>query len=181
MIQNDILEKALIFAVKKHTGQKRKGNGTPYILHPSRVATIVYYAKKSSNINLIMAICLLHDVVEDCDVTLAEIARRFGHHVAGCVDELTTDKELCKQMGKAEYLLSKMLKMSSYSLCVKLADRLDNLRDMSSLNFDTKCRTINQTIFILKGLKERKLTATHQKLIALIEKEITEATKQISL
>ena len=172
MIQNNILEKAIIFAAKKHSGQTRKGNGTPYILHPARVMAILYGVKKSSNLNLLMAICILHDTVEDCGVTTAEIAKKFGHHVAACVDELTTDKKKCEEMGKAEYLLNKMLKMSSYSLCVKLADRLDNINDCKSMSAAFKEKAVKETTYILQGITKRKLSGTHKTLITLIWKAL---------
>lgn len=173
MIQNDILEKAIIFATQSHAGQKRRGNNSPYILHPARVMAIVYNTKVSNNLNFIMAVCMLHDTVEDCKgVTLEDIARLFGHHVAACVQELTTDDKLCKEMGKGPYLLSKMLTMSNYALCVKLADRLDNLRDMTTLSPKSQYNKVEETIFILKGLKNRKLTATHLEIIRLIEIEL---------
>ncbi len=172
MTPNNILEKAIIFATKKHSGQTRKGNKTPFILHPMRVATIVYYLKKSVNINLITTMCILHDTVEDCGVSLAEIARRFGHNVAAGVAELTTNKAECDKIGKAQYLLNKMLKMSSYTLVIKLADRLDNLRDMISLAPEKQQKTIADTTFILNGITGRKLSSTHKALIRLINAEI---------
>lgn len=172
MVDNNILEKAIIFAAKKHAGQKRKGNESPYILHPARVMAILYSVKASRNLNLLMSVCILHDTVEDCGARLSEIAKRFGHQVAGCVEELTTDNEECKRMGKAAYLSAKMQKMSSYSLCVKLADRLDNIRDMDGLPVETRYKTIKDTLIIIEALNQRKLTKTHEKLISLIRKEL---------
>lgn len=178
MISNQILEKAILFAAKKHAGQKRKGNKVPYIMHPMGVASIIYETKKSTNLNLILAICFLHDVVEDCDVPIKTIARIFGFHIAGCVEELTTNKEECAKLGKAEYLLRKMLKMTSYSLCVKLADRLHNLRDMGELSDPFKEKSITETVYIINGLEtqRKKLSPTHRALIALIWAEIKKHT-----
>lgn len=180
MISNQILEKAILFAAKKHAGQKRKGNKSPYIMHPIGVAAIMYEAKKSTNLNLILAICFLHDVVEDCKVPIKVIARLFGFHIAGCVEELTTNKEECAKLGKAEYLLRKMLKMTSYSLCVKLADRLHNLRDMAELSQQEKEKSITQTVYIISELEaqRKKLSPTHRALIALIWAEIKKHTSK---
>lgn len=156
-----LLERAIIFAAQKHKGQKRKGNNAPYILHPMRVMSHLYYAKLGTkNLVLLMICCVLHDVVEDCDVSLQEIARLFGYKVASIVDELTTDKAKCKAMGKTAYLSEKMLGMSSYALCIKLADRLDNIGDSPAE------KTIAETTAILNRLETgRKLTATHKILI----------------
>lgn len=151
---NELLEKAIAFAVEKHAGQKRKGDKSPYILHPFRVLAILQTVKRTKNLNLLLIICVLHDVVEDCGVTLEEIARLFGYHVAAIVEELTTDKVMCDKMGKKDYLLQKMLKMTSYALCVKLCDRLDNVRD------------------ILDGLAARKLSKTHKILSSMIRREL---------
>jgi (p)ppGpp synthase/HD superfamily hydrolase len=164
-----LLEKAILFATEKHSGQVRKRNGMPYIMHPIAVMTILNEIKKSNNDLLIAIACLLHDVVEDCGVTLQEIAELFGHRVASLVEELTSDEEEIARVGKKEYLAHKMLTMSSYALRIKLADRLHNLSD-----FDTN-RDFNkmiETVYILDTLKKRHLTSTHRKLIKAIKKKI---------
>lgn len=177
MISNDTLEKAIIFAVKKHKGQKRKGNGLPYILHPIRVMNNLYQAKKTQNVNLLMAACALHDTVEDCGVKISEIARRFGHHVAALVQELTLEKSNYEKIGKHEYLLQEMIGMSSYALCIKLSDRLDNIRDTESMSNEFRAKYTGETLYILAGLiAKRKLTKTHKALV----KQITRATRNIA-
>lgn len=163
-----MLDRAIIFAAKKHSGQTRRGNNSPYILHPMRVMNHLYYAKVGTrNLLLLMTACVLHDVVEDCGVTLKEIARLFGYRVAALVEELTTDKAECKRLGKTEYLTRKMLKMSSYALCIKLADRLDNISDGPAE------KTLLETRDIVNSLESgRKLTATHSRLIGLIKERL---------
>lgn len=165
----ELLEKAILFATQKHAGQLRKRNGMPYIMHPIAVMTILNEIKKSNNGLLIAIACLLHDVVEDCGVTLQEIGELFGHRVASLVEELTSDEKEIAHVGKKEYLAHKMLTMSSYALRIKLADRLHNLSD-----FDVE-RDFNkmiETIFILDNLKKRNLTSTHRKLIKIIRKKL---------
>lgn len=163
-----LLEKAILFATEKHKGQLRKGDGLPYIVHPLAVMAILNQIKKSNNAILIAIVCLLHDVVEDCDITLDEIAAEFGHAVAALVDELTSDKKEIDAVGKKQYLAHKMLNMSSYALRIKLADRLHNVQDILP-HMESK---IEETKYILEGLKNRKLTATHKKLIKAIRKKI---------
>lgn len=172
-INAKLLEKAIIYATEKHKGVVRKGNGLPYITHPIAVMGILNTIKKSNNPFLIAIASLAHDIVEDCDVTIQEIADEFGYKVAALVDELTSDPDKIKEMGKKEYLLDKMLNMSSYALRIKLADRLHNVSDMDSMKDSDRVRTIEQTLFILNGLTERKLTKTHKKLITLIRKKIS--------
>ncbi len=167
------LERAIIYATEKHKGMIRKGNGLPYITHPLQVMFILMNIKKSNNVYLLAIACLAHDIIEDCDVSTNEIADMFGHKVASIVDELTSDTEKIKIMGKKEYLLDKMLHMSSYALRIKLADRLHNVSDMDSMKISDRDRTIEHTLFILDGLTQRKLTKTHKKLIKLIKKELS--------
>jgi (p)ppGpp synthase/HD superfamily hydrolase len=164
------LQKALLFATMKHQDQFRKGDGKPYILHPISVLLTLDRLKKSKNKFLLATAAVLHDVVEDCNVTVQEIADKFGYSVASIVEELTSDKEKIDSMGKKEYLLDKMLVMSSYALCIKLCDRLDNVSDLESMNDEFKQRTITETQFILDGLSSRKLTSTHKKIIKKIQK-----------
>lgn len=172
------LEEAIIFATEKHKGVVRQGDGTPYILHPLSVLFILAKVKKSNHYYLLAVAAILHDVVEDCDVTLEEIAERFGHAVAALVGELTSDKAQIELKGKAVYLLEKMLTMSSYALRLKLADRQHNMSDLDSLTATKREKSIKETKFILDGLVERKLTKTHKKLIAQIWKYIKKAEKK---
>lgn len=79
----NIITKALLFARKAHEGQKRKITGEDYINHPIRVAEIYTQVKESKHIDQICAAILIHDVVEDCEITIEEIEREFGPFVAG--------------------------------------------------------------------------------------------------
>jgi (p)ppGpp synthase/HD superfamily hydrolase len=74
------------FAKAAHEGQVRKFSGEPYINHPVRVSLM---ATEHGLGHTAVAAALLHDVVEDCDVSLDEITERFGRHVAGVVWGLT--------------------------------------------------------------------------------------------
>lgn len=169
----EILEKAIIYATNKHQGQIRKGDGNPYIIHPLRVMLTLMDIKISKNKYLLAVSTIMHDVSEDCNVSIQEIANEFGYNVASIVEELTSDKDKIEEKGKAQYLLDKMINMSSYSLCIKLCDRLDNIKDMKSMNKKFIEKYINETNFILEGLKNRKLSKTHNKIIKLIKKEIS--------
>ena len=172
MITAETFEKAILFAVKKHRGQRRKGDGRPYILHPMSVLHRLYEVKESKNMYLLATGAICHDLVEDCGVTIKKIANKFGHPVASLVEELTLDKTKYETIGKTKYLCQEVLKMTSYALCIKLCDRLDNVRDMKSMKEDFRIRYKAETREILNSLKQRKLTKTHKKLIKLIEKEI---------
>ena len=169
----EMLEKGIIFAAKAHRGQKRKGDGRPYIFHPLAVAQTIYEVKDSKNMYLLALVAVLHDTVEDCGISLKKIAKKFGHQVASLVEELTLDKEKYETIGKTKYLCQEVLKMSNYGLCLKLADRLNNVRDMKKMPADFVKRYKAETREIVKTLENgRKLTSTHLKLIVLIKKVI---------
>jgi len=172
-VNNNLFEKALIFATKAHRGQSRKGNGLPYIVHPMQVCMVLQEVKESKNIILLMTAALLHDCVEDCGVSIKKISKKFGLHVASLVEELTLNKEMYETVGKTKLLCQEVIKMSSYALCMKLADRLINVRDTKSMPKDFKVRYFAETKEIIKTLEDkRKLTGTHKKLIKLIKKVI---------
>ena len=73
-----MFEKAIEFSMEKHKGQKRKVSNMPYYRHPISVAKNVEEFKKSTNLELLMTVALLHDTVEDCtNVTIQEITELF--------------------------------------------------------------------------------------------------------
>ncbi len=81
-----IINKALQFASSAHSGQVRKYSGEPYINHPIAVAKIVGSIPHDTNM---IAAALLHDVVEDCGVSLRQIEQQFGTDIATLVENLT--------------------------------------------------------------------------------------------
>ena len=85
----DMLDKAIGFAVKAHSGMKRKGTETPYIVHPLEVVAIVATMTNDANV---LAGAVLHDVVEDTDYTIDDIRREFGDKVAALVTSESEDK-----------------------------------------------------------------------------------------
>jgi (p)ppGpp synthase/HD superfamily hydrolase len=171
MVTADTLERAILFAVKAHKGQRRKGDGRPYIMHPVSVMNLLYNTKESRNLFLLASAAVLHDTVEDCGVSLKKIAKKFGYHVAALVGELTLDKEQYAVIGKKEYLLTEMCKMSSYALCIKLCDRIDNVRDLRRMDKEFKERYLYETKYLLNGLMHRDLTDTHMELYKVLTKE----------
>ena len=127
------IKKAYEFAAEKHAGVLR-GSGEPYINHPLRVARLV--AEWGFESEVIIA-CFLHDVVEDCDVSLSYIEEQYGSNVADIVDTVTalSDKDFTDYTPSKEQLdllsdarLQK--KMSLPALYVKIADRIDNLNTL---------------------------------------------------
>lgn len=123
----NMVTKALEFAIKAHEGQIRKGDGKPYIIHPINVAIIIARANFP---DLVIAAGLLHDTVEDTKISVRNIEDNFGSTVAEIVDDLTEkDKSLPWKVRK-EQAIAHIQEMDTWSLSVKTADKIDNLRSM---------------------------------------------------
>lgn len=146
--KNDLLEgldlekivKAYNFAYEKHKGQFRL-SGEPYIIHPVEVAKILL----SLNLDTTSIVAgLLHDVVEDCDISVEEIEKEFGDDVAKIVDGLTKIEGLDFNLPSAEVKIENIRKMilamasDIRVILVKLADRLHNMRTLSYLKDEKK-------------------------------------------
>ena len=167
------IRKALFFMIDAHTGQFRKFSGLEYAWHPVEVSKIVRNYKHSSNKEILCIAALLHDTVEDCDVTIENIKEKFGENVSNIVEQLTSDEEEIKKIGKKNYLLDKMLNMTSYALVIKLADRLHNCSDLEISDDKFINKYVKETRFIIDGLKNRELTDTHKELISIIDNKIS--------
>lgn len=178
----DESDMALQFAKHAHTGQTRSG-GEPYITHPMRVADSIRQYKQSHNLEALIDAALLHDTIEDTDTTHEALQDLFGGLVASLVKELTSNKDEIKKMGKAAYLANKMATMSSYALVIKLADRLDNVKDIATAKTpEWRAKYKAETLHILDYIaKNRVLSGTHQKLIGLIRSKLNEIndTKEV--
>lgn len=159
-------ESALLFATEKHKNQVRKFNGEPYVTHPIRVANTV---KEFTSDERIIVTALLHDTIEDTDATREEIETNFGVEVANMVCALSNDKVELKRLGKTAYLTEKMNSLSDSELLVKLADRLDNIRDLSHDNETWSMQYMLQTDAIITCLKNPNITDHHQTLILRIK------------
>ena len=152
--------KAVVMASNAHKNQKRK-SGEPYIIHPIEVA------KLSVEMGLdFEAVCaaLLHDVVEDTEVSLVEIEENFGKNISSMVDALTkisaikvVSSESKDRSAKAETLRKMMLAMSRdiRVILIKLCDRLHNLRTINVLSSDRRHRIANETMEIYAPIASR--------------------------
>ena len=129
--EEDKIAMAYRLAEKAHGGQQRQ-SGEPYISHPLAVAEILVGLGMDSD-----CICaaLLHDVVEDTDITLEILQKKFGHDVALMVDGVTKIKKLSfasKEDKQSENIRKMLLAMSEdiRVIIIKLADRLHNIRTL---------------------------------------------------
>lgn len=170
------LRQVLQFATQAHAGQTRS-SGEPYISHPISVAQTVEKHKKSKNLDALIAAAYLHDTIEDTDTTHEDLEKMFGGLVASLVQELTSDKEQISRVGKTEYLSKKMAHdMSSYALVIKLADRLDNVQDITTAKTPAwRAKYREETERILDYIeKNRVLSGTHKRLVGLIRNKLKE-------
>ncbi len=124
-----LVDKAKLFATKAHDGQVRKYTGVPYIVHPIEVSEIV--ARHNGSKEMIAA-ALLHDVVEDTDVTIDEIRNEFGNAVALLVDDLTdvSKKEDGNRAVRKAMDREHIAKASAAAMVVKAADMISNGKDI---------------------------------------------------
>lgn len=141
----DALQRALEMARLSHEGQFRK-SGEPYFFHPLRVAHLA--ARHWMDFSSVIA-SLMHDVVEDTPVTLAEVETAFGAEVALLVNGLTkaSDESLSRDMLKATtYRKTVLLAIEDVRvLCLKFWDRLDNLQTIGALHPDKQSLIAEET------------------------------------
>ena len=125
----DTVQRALAFATLAHGDQKRKYTGEPYIVHPIEVMEIV---KSVPHDDAMLAAALLHDVVEDTDVTIEEIESAFGPDVAELVGFLTDVSKPEDGNRKFRKGLDRehSAKAPARAQTVKLADLISNSRDI---------------------------------------------------
>ncbi len=150
------LDDAYLFARKAHTGQFRK-TGEPYIIHPVEVAIIL--SELHMDLQVLTA-ALLHDVVEDCDVTKEEVASLFSETVAELVDGVTkiTRIEVETLTDTQVATIRKMLVAMSNDIrviVIKLADRLHNMRTLQGLKEDRQIFKSKETMEIYAPLANR--------------------------
>ena len=125
--ENALLNKAIKYAVEKHSGQLRKGTHIPYIVHPMEVMAILNEMRAGMTV---MIAGVLHDTVEDTSATIDDIIREFGEDVADLVGNHTEDKSKTWFQRKSQGL--EELAEGSFELkCLVLADKLSNIRNMA--------------------------------------------------
>ncbi|MCW8877296.1 MAG: bifunctional GTP diphosphokinase/guanosine-3',5'-bis pyrophosphate 3'-pyrophosphohydrolase [Kangiellaceae bacterium] len=150
------IQDAYIFARDSHHGQLRS-SGDPYITHPVAVTKIL--ATLHLDKQTLMA-ALLHDVIEDCEVTREELAEKFGERVADLVEgvsKLTQIKFGSREEAQAENFRKMMMAMVEdlRVVLIKLADRLHNMRTLGSLRPDKQRRIAKETIEIYAPIANR--------------------------
>ena len=156
--KNDLvlIKKAFKISLEAHKDMRRK-SGEPYILHPLAVAQICVKELGLDSKSIICA--LLHDVVEDTDITLNYLEKEFGKPVSKICDGLTKisgffSPEISKQ---AENFKKMILTISDdlRVILIKLADRLHNMRTLDSMNRKSQIKIASESIYIYAPLAHR--------------------------
>jgi len=152
----EIIRKAWAFCLLQHEGQKR-ASGEPYVIHPLEVGQVLAELKMDSTA---IAAGLLHDAVEDTDVTSAEIAKRFGEQVAHIVEGVTKLDKIKfanREDHQAENIRKMLLAMVTdvRVVIIKLADRLHNMRTLEHLKPERQQKIARETLDIYAPLAHR--------------------------
>ena len=129
-LNTELLDRAIVFAVRAHAGTERRGKGYPYIVHPMEAVEIV--ATMTSDQELLAA-AALHDTVEDTDVTVEQIRAEFGDRVAALVaSESDTFEEGVSEEdswhARKQAAIDRLAKASHDAKIVALGDKLSNMR-----------------------------------------------------
>lgn len=122
----DIIEKATELATGAHKGQVRKTDGTPYIEHPIAVGQIL---KEAGFDEITVASAIVHDVLEDTDVTEEKLRDELGDQVANVVTAVSEDKELPWEERKEKYAHD-VAKSDERVKAVSIADKIHNLKSL---------------------------------------------------
>ena len=147
---------AFEMAAEAHKTTRRK-SGEPYILHPLAVSMICV---EEIGLGVRSTICaLLHDTVEDTDITLEMIAREFGPEIAKIVDGLTKisnvlDANLSQQAENFKKILL-TLTDDPRVILIKLADRLHNMRTLDSMKREKQLKIASETVYVYAPLAHR--------------------------
>ena len=167
--KTEMVQAAFDYAADCHQGQVRV-SGEPYIVHPLEAA--IYLADLNLDANTVMA-ALLHDVMEDCGISYADIRSRFGEEVAKLVDGVTKLTRMDYRLAGAgsngaapsddpDQLYAESLRKMLVAMAedirvvlIKLADRLHNMRTLDALPLEKRQRIAQETLDIYSPLAHR--------------------------
>ena len=152
----DLLRAAFEMSVDAHKTMRRK-SGEPYILHPLAVAKICV---EEIGLGVRSTICsLLHDTVEDTDISLEDIEREFGQEIARIVDGLTKISNVIDINASQQAENFKKILMTLTDdprvILIKLADRLHNMRTLESMKREKQLKISSETVYVYAPLAHR--------------------------
>ncbi len=154
--QIELVRSAHAFGERMHRGQSRS-SGEPYIYHPLAVARILAEMRLD---NVTIAAAILHDVIEDTDITKDDLAAQFGDDVAELVDgvsKLERAEGMSRDEVQAESFRKLLLAVAQdlRVILIKLADRLHNMRTLGAMSPEKRRRTARETLEIYAPIAHR--------------------------
>lgn len=138
----DLINKAIYWAKKYHGEQKRK-SGEPYYSHPLEVAYMISEYKLKTDV---IVASILHDIIEDTEVTAGMIVDNFGWRITEIVDMLTRDRPDGSKLSVEELLNNAYQKQDEEVLLIKLFDRLHNLTTLDAMTDKKKKKIALETL-----------------------------------
>ena len=129
-LNTELLDRAIIFAVKAHAGTERRGKGFPYIVHPMEAVEIVATITPDQEL---LAAAALHDTVEDTDVTIDQIREEFGERIANLVASesdvmIQGVSEEDSWRARKQAAIDRLARAPHDTKIVALGDKLSNMR-----------------------------------------------------
>ena len=118
---------ALAFADARHAGQRRKGDGAPYVLHPVEVGWLLH---EEGYADEVIAAGVLHDVLEDTRIDRAELEQRFGPHVAALVASLSEDDSIADEAERKAALREQVAHAGDEAAAIFAADKVSKAREL---------------------------------------------------
>lgn len=152
---------AMEFATHAHTGQKRKGKETSYISHPLSVGLLL--ASSGAQEEVIIA-GILHDTIEDTDVTYEDLVKEFGKDIADTVNDVTEQDKSLPWEERKQAALDHVKDMKPEAVLVKTADVLHNMSDQLA---DFKIE--GESMFIKFNAGKEKQLERYEKLVTAIK------------
>ena len=183
-LDTDLLDRAIIFAVKAHHNTERRGKGFPYIVHPMEAVEIVATITPDQEL---LAAAALHDTIEDTDVTVEDIRREFGDRVAELVhaesDQFTEGvSEEDSWHDRKQAAIDRLRDASHDAKIVAMGDKLSNMRtiyrdhqmigdDLWNI-FHVKDKASHEWHYrgLADSLSELRDTFAYQEFVTLIDK-----------
>ena len=138
----DLINKAIYWAKKYHSDQKRK-SGEAYYTHPLEVAYMVSEYKLKTDV---IVASVLHDIVEDTEVTAGMIFDNFSWRIAQMVDKLTRDRPDGSKLSVQEVINNAYYKKDNEVLLIKLFDRLHNVQTIGSMSTEKTKKITDETL-----------------------------------
>jgi (p)ppGpp synthase/HD superfamily hydrolase len=157
-----LIDQAIEFAAHAHAGQRQEADGSPFIAHPLEVAGLLRHRGLPDEV---LAAALLHDVVENTDVELGDIRKRFGPRVAELVQALTESRDIADYEARKAELRQRIVAAGPEAAAIFAADKVAKLRDLrAGLRQDPRafCERVGDSL-------EPKLRHYEQTLRALRE------------